>query len=100
MTMIQKELRFEERELRSSGFAAIGILMTLPLKREDDSTGGSLLRRELPTGLRDGDGSAAGWTSTLNSQTSTLKSFFFPHHGFTYINVLDLFHIERYNSNT
>ena len=78
--------------LRSNGFAAMGTLMTVTLKREDDSTGDSLLRRELPTGLRDGDGSAAGWISNL-------KSFFFPHHGFTYINVLDLFHIERYNSN-
>ena len=86
--------------MRSGGFAAMGILMPVTLKREDDATGGSLLRRELPTGLRDGDGSAAGWTSTLNSQISNLKSFFFPHHGFTYINVLDLFHIERYNSNT
>ena len=43
-----------------SGFAAVGILMTLTLKRANDSTGGSLPRRELSTGLRDGDGSAAG----------------------------------------
>ena len=61
--------------LRSNGFAAMGTLMTVTLKREDDSTGDSLLRRELPTGLRDGDGSAAGWTSTLKSQISNLSSF-------------------------
>jgi hypothetical protein len=41
----------------NSGGAADGILMTLPLKRTIDSAGGSLPRRELPTGLRDGDGS-------------------------------------------
>ena len=44
----------------SRGFAAIGILMTLLPHRAIDSTVGSLLRRELPTGLRDGDGCAAG----------------------------------------
>ena len=35
--------------------------MTLSPKRGNDAAGGSLPRRELPTGLRDGDGSAAGW---------------------------------------
>ena len=39
------------------GFAAIGFLVTLPPKRGNDAARGSLLRRELPTGLRDGDGS-------------------------------------------
>ena len=38
--------------MRSSGFAAIGILMTLPLKRPIDSTRGSLPRIELPTAER------------------------------------------------
>lgn len=65
------------------GFAAIGILTTLSPKRGNDSAGGSLPRRERPvgsvslisrspdgslrnqfachpTGVRDGDGSAAG----------------------------------------
>ena len=43
-----------------SGCAAVGILMTLSPKRTIDSAVGSLPRRELPTGLRDGDGGAAG----------------------------------------
>ena len=42
-----------------NGFAADGFLMTLSLKRAIDPTAGSLLRRELPTGLRDGDGFCA-----------------------------------------
>ena len=49
------------------GSAANGILMTLPQKRENDSAVGSLLRRELPTGLRDGDGGAAGESSFLTA---------------------------------
>jgi len=50
------------------GSAADGILMTLPLKHAIDSAGGSLPRRELPTGLRDGDGSGPqGLTSFPNS---------------------------------
>ena len=48
------------KELRPRGFAAVGILMTLSQKRAIDSAGGSLPRRELSTGLRDGDGVAAG----------------------------------------
>jgi hypothetical protein len=44
----------------SCGFAAIGILMTLLPHRAIDSTAGSLPRRELPTGLRDGDGCTEG----------------------------------------
>ena len=40
----------------NSGSAAIGILKTLHPKRAIDSAAGSLPRRELPTGLRDGDG--------------------------------------------
>jgi hypothetical protein len=39
-----------------NGSAAIGILMTLHKQREIATTAGSLPRRELPTGLRDGDG--------------------------------------------
>jgi hypothetical protein len=46
----------EVRELRSRGSAAIRILMTLHPKRTIASAVGSLPRRELPTGLRDGDG--------------------------------------------
>ena len=51
------------------GSAAIGILMTLSPKRENDSAAGSLLRRELPTGLRDGDGSAAGGSAFLKANS-------------------------------
>jgi len=40
-----------------SGFAAIGFLTTLHMKREIDSTRGSFLGKELPTGLRLADGS-------------------------------------------
>ena len=47
--------------------------MTLSPKRAIDAAGGSLPGRELSIGLRDGDGSAAGWTSTLKSQISTLS---------------------------
>jgi hypothetical protein len=39
-----------------SGFAAIGILKTLHPKSAIASIVGSLLRRELPTGVRDGNG--------------------------------------------
>ena len=49
------------------GFVAIGILMTLSPKRAIASTAGSLLRRELPTGLRDGNGDAAGESSFLTA---------------------------------
>ena len=44
-----------------SGCAAVGILMTLSPKRAIDAAGGSLPGRELSIGLRDGDGSTAGW---------------------------------------
>ena len=47
-------------------------------KRGNDSARGSLPRRELSTGLRDGGGNC--WKRrrpNLNSQLSTLKSFFF-----------------------
>ena len=43
-----------------SGCAAVGILVTPSPKRAIASAGGSLPRRELSTGLRDGDGVAAG----------------------------------------
>jgi hypothetical protein len=46
-----------EVETESRGYAAVEILMTLHKKRAIASTVGSLLRRELSTGLRDGDGS-------------------------------------------
>ncbi len=46
--------------MRSRGEAAAGTLMTLSLKQENDTAEGSLPRRELSTGLRDGDASAAG----------------------------------------
>ena len=39
-----------------SGFAAVGFLMTLHRKRAIDCTAGSFLRKELPTGVRNGDG--------------------------------------------
>jgi hypothetical protein len=42
--------------LKISGEAAVGILTTLHNKRAIASTVGSLPRRELSTGLRDGDG--------------------------------------------
>ena len=48
-----------------SGSAAVGILKTLSPKRAIDSAGGSLPRRELSTGLRDGDGCAAGESAFL-----------------------------------
>ena len=54
---------FEKGGLFYCGFAAVGILMTLSQKREIDSAAGSLLRRELPTGLRDGGGIFASETS-------------------------------------
>ena len=38
------------------GFAAVGILMTLAIKRAIDSAEGSFLGKELPTGLRIADG--------------------------------------------
>ena len=38
------------------GSAAVGNLMTLHKKRAIDTAGGSFLGKELPTGLRDGDG--------------------------------------------
>jgi len=41
--------------IRDSGFAAVGALITPPPKRATDTAAGSLPRRELPTGLRDGD---------------------------------------------
>jgi hypothetical protein len=41
------------------GYAAGGFLKTLFLKRVIASAVGSLPRRELPTGLRDGDGFCA-----------------------------------------
>ena len=43
-----------------SGFAAIGFLKTLLPKSENDSVQGSLFQRELPNGVRDSVGSAAG----------------------------------------
>ena len=57
----EARLLLDGRRLSNRGCAANGILMTLSRKRGNDAAGGSLLRRELPTGLRDGDGSAAGW---------------------------------------
>ena len=42
-----------------SGSAAVGFLTTLTLKRENDSARGSFLGKELPTGLRLAEGSAA-----------------------------------------
>jgi len=45
--------------IHASGSAADGILKTLSLKRVIDTAVGSLPRRELPTGLRDGDGFCA-----------------------------------------
>ena len=39
--------------------------MTLFPQRENDTERSSFLRRELPTGLRDGDGSAAGGSDFL-----------------------------------
>ena len=50
--------------------------MTLSQKREIDSAAGSLLRRELPTGLRDGDGNFGRGTSDGRCQTgSALRRF-------------------------
>jgi hypothetical protein len=43
------------------GEAAGGILTTLTIKRTIDSEVGSLFQRELPTGVRDFVGSAAGY---------------------------------------
>ena len=57
----EARLLLDGRRLSNRGCAANGILMTLSPKRGNDAAGGSLPRRELPTGLRDGDGSAAGW---------------------------------------
>ena len=47
------------RRLTNSGFAAIGILKTLSQNRAIDSARGSFLGKELPTGLRLAEGSAA-----------------------------------------
>jgi hypothetical protein len=49
-----------------SGCAADGILKTLTLKHEIASAAGSLPRRELPTGLRDGDGYSPEGLSPLD----------------------------------
>jgi hypothetical protein len=59
----EARLLLDGRRLSISGCAAVGILMTLSQKREIDSAAGSLLRRELPTGLRDGGGIFASETS-------------------------------------
>ena len=58
-----------------SGGTAVGILMTLHNKRAIASAVGSLLRRELSTGLRDGDGSGPqGPTESLcHSVTSPFE---------------------------
>ena len=40
----------------NSGYAAVGFLKTLPPNRASASAQGSLPRRELHTGLRDGNG--------------------------------------------
>ena len=48
MRKIEIEVEIES----TSGFAAIGILKTLHLKRAIDSARGSLPRRELPTAER------------------------------------------------
>ena len=55
--------------------AAIGILMALSPKRENDSARGSFLGKELPTGLRLADGYAAK-PLDLKSQLSILNSIF------------------------
>ena len=45
-----------KEELRSRGYATVGILMTLTPKRASASARGSFLGKELPTGLRLADG--------------------------------------------
>ena len=49
--------------MRPGASATVGILKTLIPKCANDSAGGSLPRRELPTGLRDGGGIFASETS-------------------------------------
>ena len=48
--------------------------MTLPPRREIDSAQGSLLRRELPTGVRDSVGSAAGESALLVAGSQKLEA--------------------------
>ena len=50
---------FQGRRLTNSSIAAIGILKTLSPNRAIDSARGSFLGKELPTGLRLAEGSAA-----------------------------------------
>ena len=57
----EARLLLDGRRLSNRGCAANGFLMTLSRKRGNDAAGGSLPKRELSTGLRDGDESAAGW---------------------------------------
>ena len=56
--------------------AAIGILMALSPKRENDSARGSFLRKELPTGLRlaGGNGPQGLSSSRLKAEGSRLKA--------------------------
>jgi hypothetical protein len=62
-------MEIEVKTQGNRGPAAVGILMNLNPKRENDTATGSLLRRELPTGLRDGDGSAAGEPAFLTASS-------------------------------
>ena len=72
----EARLLLDGRRLSISGCAAVGILMTLSPKRGNDAAGGSLPRRELPTGLRDGDGNFGRGTSDGRCQTgSALRRF-------------------------
>jgi hypothetical protein len=48
--------------------------MTLSPKRGNDAAGGSLPRRELSTGLRDGDGNAAGGRAFLEANSWQLEA--------------------------
>ena len=66
----EARLLLDGRRLSNRGCAANEILMTLSPKRGNDAAGGSLprrelSRRELSTGLRDGDESAAGESAFL-----------------------------------
>jgi hypothetical protein len=65
----EARLLLDGRRLSNRGCAANGILMTLSRKRGNDAAGGSLPKRELSTGLRDGDGIAAGWLPRPRSRS-------------------------------
>ena len=60
--------------MRFRGSAAIGILKTLFPKRTNSSTRGSLFQRELPNGVRDSIGSAAGEPAFLAASRQKLEA--------------------------